>query len=252
MAWGVSAPRSLSRRADEMEESSARQKWINREQGSASDGRNCRIICLNVSQIIPVFESLPLGVILQRVRGFRFRALCRRLGIVQKNNLLFAGAILIATALLISGCIRPSSEAPGVEIGRPAPGFKLPDLMGQEISLDQYRGKTVMLDFWATWCGPCRMTMPLLEKLQKEYANNLVLLAINLEETKDVVREYMRQQNLNSHVLLDEQGSLGKIYGTDAIPMQVLIDKEGIVRDIKTGFSPSMMSQLRAEIERLR
>ena len=171
---------------------------------------------------------------------------------MKKNNLLFAGAILIGTALLISGCIRPSSETSGVEIGRPAPAFKLPDIMGQEITLDQYKGKIVMLDFWATWCGPCRMTMPLLEKLQKEYPNNLVLLAINLQESKNEVREYMRQQNLNSHVLLDEKGSLGEIYGTDAIPMQVLIDKEGIVRDIKTGFSPSILSQLRAEIERLR
>ncbi|MGD0099510.1 MAG: TlpA disulfide reductase family protein [Acidobacteriota bacterium] len=167
------------------------------------------------------------------------------------GNLLFAGAILIGTALLVSGCTRRSSETPSVEIGRPAPAFKLPDLKGQEISLDQYKGKVVMLDFWATWCGPCRMTMPLLEKLQKEYPNNMVLLAINLEESRDTVRDYIRQQGLNSHVLLDEKGSLGEVYGTEAIPMQVLIDKEGIVRDIKTGFSPTMAGQLRAEIERL-
>ena len=51
-----------------------------------------------------------------------------------------------------------------------------------------------MLDFWATWCGPCRMTMPLLEKLQKEYPNNMVLLAINLEESRDTVRDYIPQQ----------------------------------------------------------
>ena len=167
------------------------------------------------------------------------------------GNLFFAGAVLIGTALLISGCAHRSSETPSVEIGRPAPAFKLPDLKGQEISLDQYKGKVVMLDFWATWCGPCRMTMPLLEKLQKEYPNNMVLLAINLEESRDTVRDYIRQQGLNSHVLLDEKGSLGEVYGTEAIPMQVLIDKEGIVRDIKTGFSPTMAGQLRAEIERL-
>lgn len=171
---------------------------------------------------------------------------------MKKSNFILAVAILMGAALLISGCIRPSSETPSVEIGRPAPLFKLTDLTGQEISLDQYKGKIVMLDFWATWCGPCRMTMPLLEKLQKEYTNNMVLLAINLQESEDVVREYMRQQGLSSHVLLDKKGSLGEIYGTDAIPMQVLIDKEGIIRDIKTGFSPSMISQLRAEIERLR
>ena len=170
---------------------------------------------------------------------------------MKKSNLILAVAILIGAASLISGCIRRSSETPSVEIGRPAPAFKLPDLKGQDISLDQYKGKIVMLDFWATWCGPCRMTMPLLEKLQKEYPNNMVLLAVNLQESRDVVREYMRQQGLNSHVLLDEKGSLGEVYGTEAIPMQVLIDKEGIVRDIKTGFSPTMISQLRSEIARL-
>jgi len=168
------------------------------------------------------------------------------------KKLLIAGAVLLSWTLLVSGCNRPSGENPSLEVGRPAPPFKLPDLNGHQISLDQYKGKVVMLDFWATWCGPCRMTMPLLEKLQKEYPNKMVLLAINLEEPRETVRDYLRQQGLNPYVLLDEKGSLGEIYGTDAIPMQVLIDKEGIVRDIKTGFSPSMLSQLRAEIERLR
>jgi thiol-disulfide isomerase/thioredoxin len=163
-----------------------------------------------------------------------------------------ASSLLLALTLVFSGCVQPPSETEAIEIGRPAPVFKLPDLNGREVSLDQFRGKIVMLDFWATWCNPCRMTMPLVEKLQKEYPNNMVLLAINLQETKDVVREYMRQQNLGSQVLLDEEGSVGKTYGTEAIPMQVLIDKTGIVRDIKTGFDPRMLPQLRAEIERLR
>ena len=163
-----------------------------------------------------------------------------------------ASSLLLVLTVVFSGCGRPPSGTEALEIGSAAPVFKLPDLSGREVSLDQFRGKIVMLDFWATWCGPCRMTMPLVERLQKEYPQNVVLLAINLEETKEVVREYMRQQNLGSQVLLDEQGSVGKTYGTDAIPMQVLIDKTGIVRDIKTGFSPSMVPQLRAEIERLR
>jgi len=163
-----------------------------------------------------------------------------------------AGAIVICAVLLASGCIRPSPETPSVEIGRPAPPFKLPDLNGRQVSLEQYKGKVVMLDFWATWCGPCRMTMPVLEKLQKEYANNMVLLAINLQESAKDVREYARQQNLNSQILLDESGSVGETYGTGSIPMQVLIDKAGIVRHIQIGFNPRMASQFRAQIEQLR
>ena len=85
-----------------------------------------------------------------------------------------------------------------LEIGQAAPNFKLPDLSGQQVSLDQYKGKVVMLDFWATWCGPCRMTMPLMESIQKEYADTLVLLAVNLQEPRDVVRDYVRAQNIHS------------------------------------------------------
>ncbi len=150
-------------------------------------------------------------------------------------------------------CTRPPSETEvTVKIGLPAPNFKLPSLSGGEISLSQYKGKIVMLDFWATWCGPCRMTMPLLERLQKEYPNNLVLLAINLQEPKDVVRDYVRTQGINSQVLLDEEGSVGESYGTSSIPMQILVDRSGIVRHIQLGFNPRMSSELRAEIEKLR
>jgi thiol-disulfide isomerase/thioredoxin len=163
------------------------------------------------------------------------------------------GVILIFSAILFSSCIRPPSESePAVEIGQAAPQFKLPDLSGREVSLDQLKGKVVMLDFWATWCGPCRMTMPLLEKLQREYPNALVLLAVNLREPKDTVRDYVRKQSINSQVLLDEEGSVGDAYGAVGIPTQVLIDKNGIVRDIQEGFNPRMLSQFRTEIEQLR
>ena len=93
---------------------------------------------------------------------------------------LFAVSICRGAA---SRCKRPATE-PGaaVQIGQAAPQFKLPDLKGREFALDQYRGKIVLLDFWATWCGPCRMTMPLLEKLQHEFPDDLTLLAINLQD----------------------------------------------------------------------
>jgi thioredoxin-like negative regulator of GroEL len=95
------------------------------------------------------------------------------------------------------------------------------------------------------------MTMPLLEKLQNEFHGNLALLAINLQETEDVVRDYVRTQNVNSHVLLDEEGSVAQAYGADSIPMQVLIDRNGTVRFVQLGFSPGMAAELRMEIEKL-
>lgn len=163
-------------------------------------------------------------------------------------------AFLSLTALLLTSCTRPDQrrEMEILEIGRPAPSFKLPDLNGKQISLNDYRGKLVMLDFWATWCGPCRMTMPVMENLQKEYPNDMVLLAINLQEKDGVVREYVQQQNINSMVLLDRDGSTGQAYGTSSIPMHVLIDKSGIIRHVQLGYNPRMAAQLRSEIEKLK
>ncbi len=150
------------------------------------------------------------------------------------------------------GCVgRPTIEAV-LQIGASAPAFQLSDLRGQTVTLAQFKGKVVILDFWATWCGPCRMSMPMLEKLQLEHPNDLKLLAINLEEPRDQVRDYVARQNIRATVLLDSEGKVGRIYGSESIPMQVIIDKKGIVRDIKVGFSPRMGEQLRQQLEQLR
>ncbi len=172
---------------------------------------------------------------------------------VNSKKIITACALLILAAIILVKCTFPPSRSTGMaEVGYEAPLFKLPDLNGQNVALDQYRGKVVILDFWASWCGPCRMTMPMLEMLQREYPEDLALLAINLQEPPDVVREYVLRGNIHSKVLLDEQGSVAATYGADAIPMHVILDKEGIVRHTQVGYHGGMASQLRAQIEELR
>jgi thiol-disulfide isomerase/thioredoxin len=173
--------------------------------------------------------------------------------IVYSKKIIAACALIILAAVMLAKCTLPPPGTPAkARVGSAAPEFKLPDLNGQQVSLDQYRGKVVILDFWASWCGPCRMTMPILEALQKEYPGDLALLAINLQESRDIVRDYVLRQNVHSKVLLDEQGSVGATYGTEAIPLHILLDKKGIVRHIQVGFNPSMATQLRAMIEKYR
>ncbi len=161
--------------------------------------------------------------------------------------------ILIIGLMMFAGCTRrPPESEPVLGIGKPAPNFKLPDLSGQQVSLNQFKGKIVLMDFWATWCGPCRKTMPIVENLQKEYADSMVLLTINLQETQDVVRDYIRSYGIHSRVLLDEEGAVAAMFGAAGIPMQILIDKEGIVRFAMTGYGSGMASTLRSEINKLR
>lgn len=228
------------------------------QQACASSGRNCRIIAgalqkSSLSQIKIQHPEARLAGILNSaglLENGMFQVARQEAGIVITNKLLVACIALILSAVALVSCARPPSEGEmGAEIGREAPKFKLPDLSGREISLDQYKGKIVMLDFWATWCGPCRTTMPLVENLQKEYPNDVVLLAVNLQEPKNIVLDYVRRQNIASEVLLDESGAVGEAYGVVSIPMQVLLDKRGIVRHAQIGFSAR---QLRMQIEKLK
>jgi thiol-disulfide isomerase/thioredoxin len=168
---------------------------------------------------------------------------------VTPKKIFAASAILIIIAVAQISCTKSATDT--LEIGYTAPNFRLRNLDGREVSLDQFKGKVVLLDFWATWCSPCRKTMPLLERLQREFPKNMALLAINLQESSSVVRDYVREQNIDSEVLLDEDGAVGSAYGAEAIPLQVLIDKEGKLRRIQAGLGPSTVAQLRAEIQRL-
>jgi len=158
---------------------------------------------------------------------------------------------MIAACLAAVNCGRRPGEEGALAIGASAPEFQLSDLRGQPVSLSQFKGKAVILDFWATWCGPCRLSMPILEKLQEEHPEDLKLLAINLEEPRDQVRDYVARRNIRTTVLLDSDGKVGRVYGSDQIPMQVLIDRKGIVRDIKIGFSPKMGEQLKKQLDQL-
>ena len=171
---------------------------------------------------------------------------------MRKKIALFA--LLAGMSFFLLDCAnnRGGGSSGGAAVGMPAPSFRLQDLQGKEISLDQFRGKIVMLDFWATWCGPCRQSMPVLEKLQEDYPQDFRLLAVNLMETPDEVRDYVRRQNITSTVLLDTEGEVGGAYGSESIPMRVLIDQEGVVRHVQVGYGAGVGNLLRREIERLR
>ena len=171
-----------------------------------------------------------------------------------RRIIVLLSALVVGILLILMQCGRQGenrNSIGAVEVGRPAPPFQLKDLHGRQVSLDDLKGQVVMLDFWATWCGPCRITMPLLEELSQEHPNNFTLLAVNVGESPEEVVPYVKLRNIRARVLLDLEGKVGTAYESASIPMQVLIDKQGIIRHIQAGYYASMKEDLWAEIAKL-
>jgi thiol-disulfide isomerase/thioredoxin len=112
--------------------------------------------------------------------------------------------------------------------GRTAADFTLPDLGGRRHSLSRQRGKVVMLDFWASWCGPCRVQMPMVEKLHHELKDKgLVVYAINQGESAEIARRYLARHRYSTTTLLDPSTEVGRNYQVAGIPTLVIIDRQG-------------------------
>lgn len=115
-----------------------------------------------------------------------------------------------------------------IEIGKEAPNFTLKNLDGEDVSLSDYRGKIVLINFWATWCGWCDKEMPDLQKLHEDN-DDLVVLAVDSMEDKEVVRKYIEKGNYDFEVVLDQDGKISQTYLVSGLPTSYFVDKDGIL-----------------------
>ncbi len=151
-------------------------------------------------------------------------------------------AIILSLVLLLAGCSAGSEPlTPSMaRVGEPAPDFKLENLDGQSVSLSDLRGKPILLNFWATWCPPCRAEMPFLQQIYEEWSDKgLVLLAIDIGEGPSQIKEFLEANNLSLPVLLDSNKSVAQKYNITAIPTTFFIDKDGIIQVKIIGAFPS-------------
>ena len=129
-----------------------------------------------------------------------------------------------------------SAEPPSPLVGKPAPPFTLKGVKGSTVSLASYKGKVVLLDFWATWCGPCRIEMPRVEKLYKEFGpKGLVVFGIDFAEDPARVRAFLAQNPYAIPILLDVSGDVGRLYRATGIPALVVIGRDGKVSSFFIG-----------------
>lgn len=131
-----------------------------------------------------------------------------------------------------------SLASSGME-GQPAPDFALKSSSGENMRLSEYRGDVVMINFWATWCGPCRQEMPLLDELYTRYQRvGFNLLGVNIDDDSRRAMKMIDELGVNFPVLFDARKEVSKLYEVEAMPVTVLVDREGNVRHVHHGYKP--------------
>jgi len=116
--------------------------------------------------------------------------------------------------------------------GNPAPGISFEDIDGKLRSLDNLKGKTVLVHIWATWCAPCLEELPSLESLYREYKDKgLTIMAVSIDKKKDTVKRFVEELGLTFPVLLDPKGKVTRLYRTTGVPETFIVDKKGIIRE---------------------
>jgi peroxiredoxin len=139
---------------------------------------------------------------------------------------------LIAVAIGSAFYTAYSNDNTPVKIGDPAPDLKLKNLQGEEVQLSDLKGKGVFINFWATWCDPCKREMPLMDKQYQLMKNHgIEILAINIAESHLVVDGFIRRLGVSFPVLLDSDRAVTQRYGVGALPASFFVDKNGIVVD---------------------
>lgn len=134
----------------------------------------------------------------------------------------------------------------------PARNFVLPSVSGEEISLDGFSGKVVLLNFWATWCEPCKRELPEFERLQRKYASNgLIILAVSVDNNVENTRAFLRKNDLKLAALWDRDKRIAAAYDVEAMPSTYVIDRDGIIRFVHKGFSMAEITRIEAEVREL-
>jgi peroxiredoxin len=160
---------------------------------------------------------------------------------------------ILQIALLIFGCVFfPALLVSALEAGQAAPEIQLKDPSGKPVILSSFKGRVVVVDFWASWCGPCRQSMPFLERLSKTYKNKgLVVLGVNVDNDVKTAAKFLAEVHVSFAVLNDTQKNVAKAYAPPTMPSSYIVDKMGRIRHVHAGFKDSDAKQFEAEVAQL-
>jgi len=126
-----------------------------------------------------------------------------------------------------------------VDTNSPAPDFTLNAQSDKPVALTQFKGQVVMLNFWASWCGPCRQEMPLLDSIYKKYSKlGFTMIGVNVEPDSKAANDWLKQTPVSFPILYDTSSKVSVLYGVSGMPSTVIVDRKGTVRMIHHGYKP--------------
>ena len=133
----------------------------------------------------------------------------------------------------------------------PAPLFRLDSMAGKPVGLDHYKGQVVMINFWASWCGPCRQEMPILEKLHTKYKPmGFTMIGVNVEPDSSLAANWLKTTPVTFPILFDTKSEVSKLYSVAGMPSTVIVDRKGNLRWLHRGYKPGdeneYLNQIRA------
>ncbi len=137
----------------------------------------------------------------------------------------------------------------GIGIGNLAPDFELQDLDGNGVRLSDFRGKAVIVNFWATWCPPCKEEMPILNQKSIELSDSLVVLGVNLQENPNAIKPFIKELDISFIILLDPTAEIKSAYDVFTQPVSYFIDRNGIIKARK--FGPFTEDELETNINKI-
>jgi cytochrome c biogenesis protein CcmG/thiol:disulfide interchange protein DsbE len=153
---------------------------------------------------------------------------------------------------LVLAAIAFATPAQAARPGQAAPPFALPDKTGSEVSFAALRGRVVYVDFWASWCGPCRRSFPWMNAMQARYGNDgLAIVGINVDKRRDDAERFLRDIPASFTIAYDPRGSTPAIYDVKGMPTSFLIDRRGVVVEVEEGFRDERSSDVEARIRAL-
>ncbi|MEM9403463.1 MAG: TlpA disulfide reductase family protein [Pseudomonadota bacterium] len=158
----------------------------------------------------------------------------------------------ILVGALLSMLAAVSLASSGTLAGKTAPDFALKSNSGANIRLSEHRGEVVMINFWATWCAPCRQEMPLLEALFSRYERvGFTLLGVNIDDDPRRAMSMAQELGVTFPVLFDSTKDVSKLYEVNAMPVTVILDREGNVRHVHHGYKPGYEEKYLSEVRAL-